>query len=290
MMNLLGEDARHKIWKSSVEFLKTRGWSYIGFEGDITRLLLHNADPFELFFTQQLSDVGDLYFLRRFDSAGQIRAAEMARAKSYDQTLCTFADDFDCESHEEAEIAKAPQFFAAWASEGKMRRAKDKGSILSDEEDVTIDDEEMQHLVDSDDASSTTSSTSSWYWSQLPQDGCFQRATWFPSHISTPEGRRQMSRFPPVRAFCDAVQYAGHRAEMDDDGDIWYDCEDGDRYFDARELQPLIERSDWPVEAWSICHDFEKYGLVDVLRRAEEEKRAPWEYRDKVREQRRNYF
>lgn len=352
MVNWRSENAWYKIWGSE-EDLKT--WSYIDFERDVTHLLLHNADPFEIFNTKiEALEEADAYFPTGFDLVGQIRAAEMARARSYDQNLSERADDFDYEYYEEAEIAMQPHFFATWSNLGEIYHAKDNDSVLSDDEDGPTDegyeassdennssdgeditsrcyslddyassihsprncasaeslrndgvsrtselnqennDNEVEYCSDSGSTSSSSSSERflpSLEYNHPPRAvGLFRNTTSFYSHISHPEGRRQMSRFPAVRAFCDALQNAGYRAQMDDNGDIWYDCEDGDRYFDAQEFQPAREPSDWLVEACPICQDFERFGLGNVLKCAENGKRALREYRDKVKEKRRNYI
>jgi len=46
---------------------------------------------------------------------------------------------------------------------------------------------------------------------------------------------------------------------MDDDGDIWFDDEDGDRYIDAWEYQAGSD--DELVANCPICRDPDKYGL-----------------------------
>lgn len=115
--------------------------------------------------------------------------------------------------------------------------------------------------------------------------GFFRNATAFYRHISNEQGRRQLSRFPMVRACCDALQHAGYRAEMDDDGDIWYDCDDGDRYFDAWEAP--IEGDDpevWLPKVCPICQDFPGYGLGHVLERAGRGKQQYYEYKEQVRQ------
>ncbi|KAH0423002.1 hypothetical protein CcaCcLH18_12463 [Colletotrichum camelliae] len=95
--------------------------------------------------------------------------------------------------------------------------------------------------------------------------GFFRNATVFYRHAATIEGQRQLSRWPMVRALCDGLQHAGYRVEMDDDGDLWYDCEDADRYFDAWETQPAEDREDWLVDVCPICQNFEEYGLGHIL-------------------------
>lgn len=119
----------------------------------------------------------------------------------------------------------------------------------------------------------------------------FRNATAFYRHISNEQGCRQLSRFPMVRALCDALQHAGYRAEMDDDGDIWYDCDDGDRYFDAWEAP--IEEDDpavWLPKVCPICQDFPGYGLGHVLERAERAKQQYHEYKEQVRQGKRALY
>ncbi|KAI0097664.1 hypothetical protein GGR51DRAFT_577955 [Nemania sp. FL0031] len=117
----------------------------------------------------------------------------------------------------------------------------------------------------------------------LGHDTFFRNQTQFPHHTSTAEGRKRLARFPTVLALCDALQFAGYRAEMDDEGDIWYEIDDGDRYFDAREYQNQDGREDWSGEFCPICQDFERHGLGHILEEAEEAKRELREYREKVR-------
>lgn len=132
------------------------------------------------------------------------------------------------------------------------------------------------------------------YWREDTPRGGFHfpsNVSSFSRHISTEEGRRQLTRFPLVRAFCDALEHAGFRAEMDDDGDVWYDADgDGMRYYDAREYQPMKEREDWPVEECPICRDFTAYGLGHVLEEVAEGKRKLREYKEQVKSCKRRYF
>ncbi|KAJ3469387.1 hypothetical protein MRS44_003452 [Fusarium solani] len=93
----------------------------------------------------------------------------------------------------------------------------------------------------------------------------FEHATLFYETISTEEGRRQLARFPLARLLVNALQLAGYRAEMDDDGDD----EDGDQYFDAREYQPEEGVDDGLVADCPICQDPEKCGLGHVFAEAE---------------------
>ncbi|KAK2751255.1 ankyrin unc44 [Colletotrichum kahawae] len=120
--------------------------------------------------------------------------------------------------------------------------------------------------------------------------GFFRNATAFHRHTATLQGQRQLSRWPMVRALCDGLQHAGYRVEMDDDGDLWYDCDDGDRYFDAWETQPAEERDDWLVDVCPICQNFDKYGLGHVLDIEHKAVEKVQDYRRQVQEGKRKYF
>lgn len=91
----------------------------------------------------------------------------------------------------------------------------------------------------------------------------------FTNIISTPQGRRQMQRFPLVKVLTCALQLAGYRAEMDDEGDIWFDDDDGDPYSDAVEHTEDLDRTGPLGGTCPICRDPEAYGLGHVLDRAE---------------------
>ncbi|KAF7541600.1 hypothetical protein G7054_g445 [Neopestalotiopsis clavispora] len=107
----------------------------------------------------------------------------------------------------------------------------------------------------------------------------------FYHHITNKQGRRQLSRYPLTRALCDALQHSGFRAEMDDEGDIWYDCDDGDRYFDAWEYQDADQDDEtWLPKACPICQNFEGYGLGHILEIAERARAQYYEYKDKVKQ------
>jgi hypothetical protein len=97
----------------------------------------------------------------------------------------------------------------------------------------------------------------------------FEKTSLFRQTIATEEGRRHLSTFPLVQALCNAFQLAGYRAEMDDGGEIWFEDDDGDPYFDAREYQPGLDEDDSAVANCPICQDPEKHGLGYILRRAE---------------------
>ncbi|KDN59776.1 hypothetical protein CSUB01_12156 [Colletotrichum sublineola] len=106
------------------------------------------------------------------------------------------------------------------------------------------------------------------------------------SITTDPEGRRQLSRYPLVKALCCALQLSGYRAEMDNDGNIWYDVDDGDPYFDCLE-QPL-EPNDWegPGLSCEMCADPERFGLGYIVQEAEEGLRRAKEERRKLGKER----
>ena len=95
----------------------------------------------------------------------------------------------------------------------------------------------------------------------------FDKTTLWWDTISTEEGRRHIAIYPAVRALCNAMQLAGYRVEMDDEGDLWFEDDDGDCYYDAKEYQPKGDENS--EESCPICRDPDKYGLGYILRRAD---------------------
>lgn len=94
--------------------------------------------------------------------------------------------------------------------------------------------------------------------------------TLFESIIATREGRRRMLRYPMTTALYYAYHLAGFSVDMDDDGDIWYDDDDCDRYSDAVEDQEDCNRPGPLGGTCKICRDPEAYGLGHILEEAEE--------------------
>ncbi|KAF4483713.1 hypothetical protein CGGC5_v007223 [Colletotrichum fructicola Nara gc5] len=127
------------------------------------------------------------------------------------------------------------------------------------------------------------------YLSEYLSPSFFTNATNFYRHTATLQGQRQLSRWPMVRALCDGLQHAGYRVEMDDDGDLWYDCDDGDRYFDAR-TEPAEDHDNWLVDFCPICKNPEKYGLGHILNIEKEAKEKVREYRRQVSEGKWRYY
>lgn len=94
--------------------------------------------------------------------------------------------------------------------------------------------------------------------------------TGFRDAVATRRKRRRLARYPLVVAYCTAVQQAGYRAEMDEDGDVWWSDDDGDRYVDAREKQPLKGVDDGVVANCPMCQDPEGWGLGFIKKKERE--------------------
>ncbi|RMJ15394.1 hypothetical protein CDV36_004920 [Fusarium kuroshium] len=180
------------------------------------------------------------------------------------------------EEFERSDQLRVPDFLTSWSANG----------ILRGEPYHSDDGWEYDSIV----------STDSWSGEEdcftdeepeLDEEQSFQHTTLFYETISTEEGRRQLARFPLVRLLVNALQLAGYRAVMDDDGDVWYDNDDGDRYFDAREYQPKEGVDDGLVANCPICQDPEKYGLGHVFAEAERAREFLREYRRKKAEEKR---
>lgn len=236
----------------------------------MSHLLHHGADPFEVGL-----EVGHLCI------PFYVQASEIARFWSYQihkSTSNTWRRDLD-----ETDYTRTFGGTFHWDRHGNIVRNPENmvqnQATISDT--PSISDENFQQAIIKQ--PSTDDGISPKY---------YQNATRFYHHTSNEQGRRQLARFPMVRALCDALNHAGYRAEMDDDGDIWYDCDDGDRYFDA--LENSMSGMDEPDEAWfprvcPICQDFEGYGLGHVLRTVESAKEQYYEYKEEVRKGKRSF-
>jgi hypothetical protein len=301
-----------------------KGFSFIDFEGSLAHLLHHGADPFEVCITLPTVNFGFNHFPKWCDLIGYVRASDSARFWSYG--IQEQIEDDGFREHngftgtyskqwrydlEEADSTRRLQWTFEWDVSGNVSRVIQTSLEIDEiathdtlssnerkyryltlthkseddfrESDAISDDGEVRS--EDPDAALADSSDSSVEGTQF-----FRNATRFYHHISTEQGRRQLSRFPMVRALCDALEHAGYRAEMDDDGDIWYDCDDGDRYFDACETCPDETSRTFLSSLCPICKDFEGYGLGHVLQTAETAKEQLFEYRRKVKEGKRNLF
>lgn len=97
----------------------------------------------------------------------------------------------------------------------------------------------------------------------------------FQDVVSTRKGRRQLSKFPLAVAYHTAVRLAGYRADIDDDGDIWWSDDDGDRYFDAHDNITDEE------EACVMCLRPGDWGLEGMQRRKAAGLAAVRKYRER---------
>ncbi|KAL2693680.1 hypothetical protein Neosp_000241 [[Neocosmospora] mangrovei] len=211
-------------------------------------------------------------------------AQEVARAWSYHLKMPEQVRlDLDRESvrlcqeaYERSEQLRVPDFLASWSDTGILHWKKH----------------------DSNEGSEYNSSASTELWSgeeacftheelDADEEQPFKHTTLFYETISTEEGRRQLCRFPFVRLLVNALQLAGYRADMDDEADVWYDVDDGDRYFDAREYQPEEGVDDGLVANCPICQDPEKYGLGHIFAEAERAREVLQEYRRRKAEEKR---
>jgi hypothetical protein len=108
--------------------------------------------------------------------------------------------------------------------------------------------------------------------------------------MATSEGRAFLSTFPLVRILCNALNRAGYRAHMGDEGDIWFDDEDGDMYFDALEEQPRAGEPSIYVANCHLCKNPDHHHLGDIVRRAQVGQQKLQEYRDQVKKQKSMLF
>lgn len=251
--------------------------NFIQLEGALSHLLWHNSDPHATFEGPPTwLDLEHWYC-----ASSTTRAQEVARAYSYhtrETALKGSAQKPESEIlrlgeevYERSEQLRVPHFLASSSATGIL----------------------CGKSYDSDDGSEYNSSAGTESWSG--GEDCFiheeldeqpvKHTTLFYKTISTKEGRGQLTRFPFVRLLVNSLQLAGYRAEMDDDGDVWYDDDDGDQYFDAREHQPEEGVDDGLVANCPICQDPEKYGLGHVFAEAARARQVLREYRRRKAEE-----
>jgi hypothetical protein len=267
-------------------------------EKELTHLILRGSDPFELFFTSSKSSHRGLSYLPQSASNLNIQAPEIARTWSYDlgreselELLSKeWIDDF-----ETAEETKTPQLTFRWSPSGlvygqltcKYRKHRQDPEVARTHYISTRHPGEDQFCQISINATKKTPDDDGGYSTHTEDEhtdilsnsdileveegrAFYKGQTQLYHHISIPSGRRKLSRVPMALALCSALQFAGYRAEMNDDGDIWYEGEDGDRYFDARENQPEEDEdddeddNDLYADLCPICRDFESHGLGHI--------------------------
>ncbi|KAI1246740.1 hypothetical protein MGN70_010621 [Eutypa lata] len=246
-------------------------------ESVLSHFLLYGSDPHKIFgvggyITLSLRPRWDG---RWFGCSGQLRAMEIARfwaswvregckeIESQDQIERPSAPELRA-NYEEEEIQRIPRL-ASWSSDGTVFYTRPPAYPINRSVDPP---RPLPPLL------------------KKTRDA-FQRTSLFYEMIATPEGRSHLSRFPHVCLLVNALQLAGYRAEMDDGGDIWWDVEDGDRYFDARESQPCQypedDDDDADIANCPMCRDPEKYGLGHIVEEEERAKRTVREYKEAIK-------
>lgn len=110
-----------------------------------------------------------------------------------------------------------------------------------------------------------------------PDVACYGKAG-FDDLISTRTGRQRLSKYPLATAFWASITLAGYRADMDDEGDIWWSDDDCDRYYDAREEQPSNDE-DGIIQNCPMCQEPEKWGLKSIQDRMNNGLKAVDDYR-----------
>jgi hypothetical protein len=280
-------------WRSSIEnainrpfwqYNSRNGFFFIHFESSVSHMLYHGADPFEAFATLK-NDYPWPTCPPWFDDIGYVRASDIARFWSYgilEKESQQRGVSEEWERHlEEADRAKRFEWTFCWNNFGKITRIirnsfQDEATTVH--ASLAADDDESQQrdimrtgtndniyssVFSTDGHWTCETTTNTFDWQNL-SSGYYTNATRFYHHVSNEQGRRQLSRFPMVRALCDALIHSGYRAEMDDDGDMWYDCDDRDRYFDACEHHVESNSEIWFPDFCPICEDFDGYGLGHV--------------------------
>jgi hypothetical protein len=296
-----------KLWERTLE--DNQKLDFIRLEVLLTHLLLHSADPFQLMLNDYDNETWkecDGYNIPLWDSRlSQIKSLEYARAWSFESYLNRRSvwlelTDEEVLEYEIAERKGRPSGYIYWSQEGIVYRdgssapgvCLDPGTLRSLGDEDQDNDKEDDTDEDQDEASEkdwgSNSATSREYIAKAASDTedneFIHSRTLFYQVISTPKGRYQMATFPAVRLLTNALLLAGYRAEQDMEGDIWYEDDDGDMYYDAREYQADTNDMDGPTTDCPICKDLEKYGLGHILRDAERGRQRLFEYREKVKE------
>ncbi|RYC63527.1 hypothetical protein CHU98_g2689 [Xylaria longipes] len=302
-----GKSAWHQHWNVIYHVSKAMpySWSFMSLEGGVAHMLLHGSDPFDCFadrvdcFQNWLKS---LHYRDR-DSTIYLRALDLARAWSYNirDVLYYYTYGHSTSTLKSFDQIGDPRSKFCWSRSGLIYRGPSdedvEFSLDEETEEARPGSVETLCYCGSDGTMDRLNkagghSVDCEYHPQVRRDELenednlgpfFRYQTQFYHHTSSAEGRRRLTRFPMVLALCDGLQFAGYRAEMDDHGDIWYEIDDGDRYFDAQEYQDEDGREDWIAGFCPICRDFEGHGLGHVLAEVEEAKRELREYKEKVK-------
>ncbi|KAI0971625.1 hypothetical protein F4678DRAFT_460989 [Xylaria arbuscula] len=282
-------------WYAAWETLRELDeFQFVQHELLLTHLLLHGADPFEpAGYIRHDCVCGSwvcIYTDKWYSYAKQVKCPGFARAWSFSPHLLrelrpsAWKGEIE-QDYEAFEVDRVPRITIDWSINGWVVRRDpvphddgdtDKEGEVSDEEhsDSSVSDngdydEDVIHIYDNGDIRD-----------HYIHDRDF--STLFYQNISTAEGRQRMSTFPAVQLLCNALNRAGYRAEMDSEGEIWFEDEDGDMYFDALEFQSDTEDHEPKFECY-ICRDMRKYGLSGILDEIERGKQKVYTYREEVK-------
>lgn len=244
----------------------------------LTHLLLHGADPFE-----PVHFARDIWGSRArhhpsgwYSNAMQLYSVGISKrfTSSFSSSVPWSSDPWKldiAQNHKAVELVFTSSSTIEWSYN---RRFVQHNLVPHDDRDSNREDE----LSDQN--------------AMETPDNCkhgIKSGTLFYQNISTEEGRQRMSTFPVVQLLCNALIRAGYRAEMDSEGDIWFDDEDKDMYYDALEFQSDSEGHK-PQRDCYICQDMRKYGLGEVPDKIERGKQKLYAYREELKAGRSKWY
>ncbi|KAI0508925.1 hypothetical protein F5B22DRAFT_618643 [Xylaria bambusicola] len=285
-------NAWYEAWEC---LLRERSIQFVRYELLLTHLLLHGADPFEptpqIHHDSVCDEWGCNHTYSRYTYNRQVVSPEFARAWSFSSGRLDGGRPSPCrhkmeQEYEAFEVDRVPRTEISWYSDGIVERID---PVLHEDEDADgeseVSDEDYSDSAESDSQSYDEESMDTMSASWDSNDSCDDTRdsnSLFYQNISTAEGRQRMSTFPAVQLLCNALNRAGYRAEMDSEGDIWFEDEDGDKYYDAVEFQSDTESHE-PKDNCYICGDMRKYGLGRIPDDIERGKQKVYTYREEVK-------
>ncbi len=283
----------YEAWRSLIHTLR---FKFSQPELLLTHLLLHGANPFETGQWGHFDSVcGPATY--NYTNEWQMKSPEFARAWSFssclgEKWLFNPSQRRSLErSYEAFEIDRMPRMTIRWSENGLIMRAEPTRSENWDtdkERDVFEDgDDDESYEGDDDEYYDENDSDDEDYEHDMSEHGR-NSGTLFYETISTAEGQQRMSTFPAVQLLFNALSRAGYRAELDAEGDIWFEDDDGDMYYDAREFQSELGDSR-PKDDCYICRDLRKYGLGEIPDQIELGKRRLYGYREEVKASKRKW-
>ncbi|GAW17428.1 hypothetical protein ANO14919_068850 [Xylariales sp. No.14919] len=263
-------------------------WKFLLFALEIVGLV--PRDPFEPAPYIHLDSIirvpWDYNHYDPWDShAQQMKCPEFARAWSFSLCLLSWwrfsSHKIKIEQDYEAfEVDRVPRTTFTWSNDGCVVR---RDPVIRDDRDADgeseVSDGEHSNYSDIDGGHYDEDANNIYDNFDICKYG---RYSLFYQNISTAEGRQRMSTFPAVQLLCNALNRAGYRAQMDSEGDVWFEDEDGDMYHDAVEFQSDTECREPKVDCY-ICRDLRKYGLGGILDDIERGKQKLYAYREEVK-------